>query len=237
MMEKMRIIKRLWDVLNLIEDHVTCGFKRQHPQLTELVLNRKETDKFPVDRKKQLEELASTISRCMKCHLQYSRRQTVAGEGVLDPLLFIIGEGPGEEEDKTGHPFIGKAGKYLDKWLAAIGLDRHTNCFISNIVKCRPPHNRDPREEESSACLPYLEKQISIVKPRALLCVGRIASQILTGRLSTSIRVIRDSQYRYRGIPLIATFHPSAVLRDQSLRQPVWEDLKQLKKILEESEE
>jgi uracil-DNA glycosylase family 4 len=234
MMEKMSVIRQFWNVLNMIEDHVTYGFRRKHPQLIEPAEDKKDTEKSSIERKRELDQLARTIAGCMKCHLHYSRRQTVAGEGVIDPLVFVIGEGPGEEEDKTGHPFIGKAGKYLDKWLGAIGLDRKTSCFISNIVKCRPPQNRDPREEESSTCLPYLEKQISIVKPRALLCVGRIAAQILTGRPSTSIRVIRGSRYSYRGIPLIATFHPSAVLRDQSLRQPVWEDLKQLKKILEQ---
>jgi DNA polymerase len=142
-------------------------------------------------------------------------------------------------EDRSGRPFVGPAGQYLDRWLAAVKigkdevpLDRNTNTFIANIVKCRPPNNRDPQPEEISACIPYLEKQIEILKPNAILCVGRIALQTLTNR-STGIGAGRGKVYSYRELPLIPTYHPSAVLRNPALRAPVWEDLKLLKSVLE----
>ncbi|MBN1698672.1 MAG: uracil-DNA glycosylase [Spirochaetales bacterium] len=231
MTEKKNLYKRLWNVLNLIEDDALSGYRKTHPPLTMNTVPQKRT--IQEDRNKALAACAGEIAGCMKCHLHFSRKTAVPGDGVIDPLLMIVGEGPGEEEDRTGRPFVGRAGKYLDKWLAAIGLSRASHCFIGNIVKCRPPHNRDPREEEISSCLPYLEKQIALLRPRAILCVGRIAAQILSERPGTSIGAIRGKQYGYRGIPLFATYHPSAVLRDQSLRQPVWDDLKRLKAFLD----
>jgi DNA polymerase len=123
---------------------------------------------------------------------------------------------------------VGRAGQYLDRWLTAIGLDRKSNCFIGNIVKCRPPGNRDPLPEESTACLPYLECQITILRPKAILTVGRIATQILCDR-TEGIGQLRGKELEYRGIPLVATYHPSAVLRNTQLRAAVWADLKRLK--------
>jgi uracil-DNA glycosylase family 4 len=143
-----------------------------------------------------------------------------------------VGEGPGFEEDRSGRPFVGPAGQYLDTWLAAIGLDRRRNAYIANIVKCRPPGNRDPLPEESAACLPYLQRQVALLRPRAILTVGRIATQVLTGR-SEGIGQLRGSLHSYQGIPLVGTYHPSAVLRDKErLRAPVWEDLKRLRSLL-----
>lgn len=177
--------------------------------------------------------IACEVSECRKCGLAEGRTKTVPGEGVVNPLVLIIGEGPGAEEDKTGEPFVGRAGKYLDKWLEAIGLSRTTNCFIGNIVKCRPPGNRDPKPEEMEACFPYLLRQIKILKPKAILTVGRISSQVLTGR-EEGIGKLRGETYSFQGIPLIPTYHPSGVLRSQAtLRAPVWEDLKRLKNLLE----
>jgi DNA polymerase len=150
---------------------------------------------------------------------------------VLNPRVLVVGEGPGAEEDATGRPFVGKAGQYLDRWLKAIDLDRKVNCFIANIVKCRPPGNRDPLPEESAACLPYLREQIAILQPKAILAVGRIAAQVLTGR-AAGIGELRSRQYTFGDIPLVVTYHPSAVLRDRSLRAPVWEDLKRLNALL-----
>jgi DNA polymerase len=145
--------------------------------------------------------------------------------------VLVVGEGPGAEEDATGRPFVGKAGQYLDRWLKAIDLDRGSNCFIANIVKCRPPGNRDPLPEESAACLPYLQEQIAILSPRAILVVGRIAAQVLTGH-AAGIGDLRARQHTFGDLPLVATYHPSAVLRDSSLRAPVWEDLKRLSALL-----
>ena len=152
--------------------------------------------------------------------------------GVSSPDVLVVGEGPGADEDISGLPFVGKAGQYLDKWLEAIGMSRHKDCFIANVVKCRPPENRDPRDDETEACLPYLRRQIEILRPRIILTVGRIAAITLIGE-ETSLGRLRGRTYRFNGIPLIPTYHPSGVLRDPSLRGPVWEDLKRLKAELE----
>ena len=150
----------------------------------------------------------------------------------MNPLVMAVGEGPGAEEDRTGRPFVGPAGRYLDRWLASIGLDRRTNCFIGNIVKCRPPGNRDPEQEESRACRSYLDRQIALLKPKALLSLGRISSQLLI-ESSLGIGRLRGGTYAYRDIPLIPTYHPSGVLRNPEYRAPVWEDLQRLKTLLD----
>ena len=171
------------------------------------------------------------MTSCTRCALHRGRKHAVPGEGAAHPLVLVIGEGPGAEEDATGRPFVGPAGQLLDKMLKAIELDRATNCFIANVVKCRPPGNRDPQPEESAACLPYLRAQIAVLRPRAILAVGRVAAQTLTG-LSAGVGELRRRQLAYEGIPLAVTYHPSAVLRDSSLKRPVWEDLKRLKSTL-----
>jgi uracil-DNA glycosylase family 4 len=144
----------------------------------------------------------------------------------------FVGEGPGAEEDRTGRPFVGAAGQYLDKWLKSIALDR-SKCYIANCVKCRPPQNREPHPEEIGACLPYLERQIAAVRPRLICCLGRIAAQTLLGTTS-SLGALRGKVHQRKGIPVVVTYHPSAVLRDQSLRKPVWEDLKVIQRLLQQ---
>jgi uracil-DNA glycosylase family 4 len=145
--------------------------------------------------------------------------------------VLVVGEGPGAEEDATGRPFVGPAGQLLDRMLKAIQLERGSNCFIANVVKCRPPANRDPLPAESAACLPYLRAQIAVLRPKAILAVGRVAAQTLTG-LSAGVGELRRRQLACEGIPLAVTYHPSAVLRDSSLRRPVWEDLQRLQATL-----
>jgi uracil-DNA glycosylase family 4 len=191
------------------------------------------TDSRPAvpDPGSRLAEVARAVADCRRCPLHRGRKRTVPGEGVINPQVLVVGEGPGAEENATGRPFVGKAGQYLDKWLKAIDLDRTSNCYIANIVKCRPPGNRDPLPEESEACLPYLQEQIAALRPRAILAVGRIAAQVLTGR-AVGIGELRSLEHDFGGIPLVATYHPSAVLRDPSLRAPVWEDLKRLNALL-----
>jgi DNA polymerase len=176
--------------------------------------------------------VAREVAACRRCGLHAGRRNAVPGEGAEKPLVLVVGEGPGADEDRTGRPFVGAAGKYLDKWLAAVELSREANCFIANVVKCRPPGNRDPQPEEAAACRPFLERQIELLRPRAILTVGRIASRLLLGR-EDPIGALRGRAYEYQGVPLVPTFHPSAVLRDASLRRAVWEDLKRLKSILD----
>lgn len=181
-----------------------------------------------------IRDLAEKISRCQNCQLHAGRTNPVPGEGVDRPVVMVIGEGPGEMEDRSGRPFVGPAGQLLDKMLAAISLSRAANCYIANIVKCRPPSNRTPFPSEAEACSPFLEAQIHVLKPKAILAVGSTAVKNL---LSTSdgISKLRGRFYDYKGIPLTATYHPSALLRDESLKRPAWEDLKVLRAWLEEN--
>ena len=180
-----------------------------------------------------LTDLNAKIMRCTKCQLARTRNNVVPGEGVENPLVLVIGEGPGYDEDMSGRPFVGKAGVLLDKMLAAIGLDRTKNCYIANIVKCRPPNNRDPEPAEQSACEGFLQAQIHILKPKMILCMGRIAGHKLLDSQSP-LNQLRGQFYDYNGIPLMVTYHPSALLRDQSLKAPAWEDLKMFKRRLSE---
>lgn len=183
-------------------------------------------------RRRRLALLEERVRACTRCPLAEGRMNAVPGMGVLDPLVMVIGEGPGADEDRRGLPFVGRAGQFLDKWLEAIGLSRSTNAYIGNIVKCRPPENRDPRPAESEACLPYLREQISLIRPLAILAVGRVASGILIGTAS-GIGGLRGRTFYYDGIPLVPTYHPAGVLRNPELKRPVWEDLKRLAAILE----
>ena len=180
-----------------------------------------------------LADLNAKILRCTKCALARTRNNVVPGEGVENPLVLIIGEGPGYDEDMSGRPFVGKAGVLLDKMLAAIGLDRNKNCYIANVVKCRPPQNRDPAPEEQATCSGFLEAQIHILKPKMILCMGRIAGHKMLGT-ETPLNQMRAQFHDYNGIPLMVTYHPSALLRDQTLKAPAWEDLKMFKRKLDE---
>ena len=183
-----------------------------------------------------LEKVAGDINVCKACSLAAGRTLAVPGEGVPHPLVMVIGEAPGADEDRAGRPFVGKAGQLLDRMLASIGLSRDKNCFIANMVKCRPPENRDPAPEEIAACYPYLSKQIELLRPKLILCVGRVAAQSLI-KTSRGINALRGEFAELKIgealIPLLSTFHPSAILRDESLRRPAWEDLKLLRARLE----
>jgi DNA polymerase len=185
-----------------------------------------------------LETVAGDTAACTACALGVSRNLAVPGEGVPRPLVMIIGEGPGADEDASGRPFVGKAGQLLDKMLASVGLWRNKNCYIANTVKCRPPGNRDPEGEEIAACFPFLERQIRLLKPRVILCAGRVAARTLL-KTSEGINSLRGDFGEYwikpagtreeTSIPVLPTFHPSAILRDESLKRPAWEDLKLLR--------
>ena len=177
-----------------------------------------------------LNGLKADCSSCTRCRLCQTRTNTVFGEGCEDrPDVFVVGEGPGETEDLTGRPFTGKAGELLEKMLAAISLYRTENCYISNVVKCRPPQNRDPMPDEKNICGVYVRQQISLLRPKAILCLGRNAANYLTGEETASMAQLRGRFFFYeRSIPLISTYHPAAVLRNPELKRPVWEDLKKL---------
>ncbi len=175
-----------------------------------------------------VDDVACAVAHCEGCPLAATRTNAVPGEGPADLRaieVMAIGEGPGADEDASGRPFVGKAGQLLDRMLASINLSRTENCFIANIVKCRPPQNREPTPEESAACREYLQAQIALVKPKMILALGRTAAQNLLGT-SEGINRLRGSFYDYDGIPLLPTYHPSALLRDETLKRPAWEDLK-----------
>jgi DNA polymerase len=185
-----------------------------------------------------LETIAAEVRECKACGLCALRILPVPGEGVERPLALVIGEAPGSEEDERGKPFVGAAGHLLDRMLASINLSRTTNCFITNTVKCRPPGNRDPSPEEAAACAPFLARQMRVLRPAYILCMGRIAAQTML-HTSEGIGRLRGKFFDYTpdypadnaaapAIPLIATYHPSALLRDASLKRPAWEDLKTL---------
>ena len=179
-------------------------------------------------------ELQASVAGCTHCPLHQSRTQTVFGVGNRHADWMIIGEAPGAEEDRRGEPFVGRAGKLLDEMLRAVGLDRGT-VFITNILKCRPPGNRDPAADEAAACRDYLERQIELIRPRLVLAVGRIAAQQLLhtdsplGRLRGRAHSLKDGQ-----VPLVVTYHPAYLLRSPAQKRKVWEDLCLARQIVQE---
>jgi uracil-DNA glycosylase len=194
-----------------------------------------ETQSVQVPGDDSLERIVLEVSACAACRLSARRNRAVPGMGVPSPLVLVVGEGPGAEEDAQGLPFVGPAGQLLDKMLQSISLSRQENCYIANIVKCRPPGNRTPESDESAACLPFLVRQIAILKPRFILAAGRTAAQALLGT-SEGINKLRGRRLDYRGIPLMATFHPSALLHDSQLKRPAWEDLKAFRAMIDDAQ-
>lgn len=205
----------------------------QNEGLEQNQIKTPEAESFTHSSKTTLEEIASKIARCTRCTLARTRNNVVPGMGVENPDVLVIGEGPGYDEDKQGLPFVGKAGILLDKMLAAIGLDRKTNCYIANIVKCRPPQNRDPFPQEQDACFSFLEAQINILKPKMILCMGKISSNKMLNQ-KAPIGTLRGQFFEYNNIPLMVTYHPSALLRNEQLKRPAWDDLKMFKAKLDE---
>lgn len=179
-------------------------------------------------------DLRQQVSVCTRCALHQGRTQTVFGTGNESADWLLIGEAPGAEEDKQGKPFVGRAGKLLSSMLQAIGLERE-QVFITNILKCRPPKNRDPLAEEVSACEEYLERQIHLIKPRIILALGRIAAQNLLNT-KTPIGKLRGKVYEYgdNKIPLIVTYHPAYLLRSPKEKRKSWQDLQMAVKIFNE---
>jgi uracil-DNA glycosylase len=175
----------------------------------------------------QWEALRTEVLQCTRCSLHAGRTQGVVGVGNPQADWMVIGEAPGAEEDRRGEPFVGRAGQLLDAMLRAIGLSRAQNVYIANVLKSRPPNNRDPRPEEVAACLPYLKRQIELVRPRLLLAVGRIAAQNLLGT-EESLSRLRGKVHRFGELntPLVVTYHPAYLLRTPADKRKAWEDLK-----------
>ena len=168
-------------------------------------------------------ELRQCVQSCTRCELAKSRTQTVFGVGNEDAEWMIIGEAPGAEEDRRGEPFVGRAGQMLDEMLRAIGKSRDT-VFIANILKCRPPNNRDPKPDEAAACRSYLERQIALVSPRIILAVGKIAAQNLL-QSDEPVGRMRGRAHSIDGIPAVVTYHPAYLLRSPSQKRKSWSDL------------
>lgn len=178
--------------------------------------------------------LTEEITNCQKCRLCAARTHAVPGEGNPHARLMFIGEGPGRDEDLTGRPFVGRAGQLLDKMIAAIGLSRE-EVYIANVVKCRPPQNRAPEMDEVAACMPYLRAQVGLIRPQVIVLLG---SSALGAILGAEHRITRErgAWIERKGVFFMPTFHPAALLRDESKKRPVWEDLKKVRDKLQELE-
>ncbi len=174
------------------------------------------------------EQLEQSCLSCTGCGLCETRHNVVFGVGRRDTDVLFVGEGPGEQEDLQGEPFVGPAGKLLDDMLSILDLDRNANCYIANIVKCRPPRNRDPLETEQEACIGFLRNQVALIQPKIIVCLGRIAAKKL---IDPDFRITRQhGQWFRRGdFWMMATFHPSALLRDVSKRPEAFDDLMSLR--------
>jgi uracil-DNA glycosylase len=183
----------------------------------------------------ELQKIAGQIGVCTKCHLHNTRTNTVPGEGMAHPDIMFIGEAPGADEDLQGRPFVGRAGQLLTKMIEAMGYNRN-EVFIGNILKCRPPGNRTPNGDEMAICIPFLEKQIELVRPRVIVTLGKTALQGLLNR-SVAITRIRGTWQKYKGFDLMPTYHPSYLLRPPLVQQrerkkETWDDLKEVLKFL-----
>lgn len=176
-------------------------------------------------RAKELAAFAQDISTCTRCGLSLNRTQVVFGVGDPCASLMLVGEGPGADEDRLGEPFVGRAGQLLTRMLDDLRLSR-SQVYIANIVKCRPPGNREPTPEEAETCLPYLMRQIGIIRPKVIVALGKVAAQyLLTVNPSISIRDLRGRPFSFQGSTIIATYHPAAILRNPDLKAQLWQDL------------
>ena len=173
------------------------------------------------------------LGSCEACRLSKTRSSIVFGEGNPCAGVLVVGEGPGASEDETGRPFVGRAGQLLDRILASVGLDRE-GCYIANVVKCRPPANRVPSQDESDACAWVLDAQIEAIGPGVILALGATALARLLG-LKCPLGQARAAEHSYRGIPVVVTYHPAALLRTEALKRPVWDDMKKLRRLMDEA--
>ena len=185
----------------------------------------------PIAQAASIAAIAGLVATCTKCRLCEGRTHTVPGEGPTDAKLVVVGEGPGRVEDETGRPFVGPAGELLTKILAAIDLPRE-RVFICNIVKCRPPENRQPMYDEIATCLPYLHRQLDLLKPKVILAMGNTAAQSLLNT-KQSLGAMRNRVHRFRGVPVIVTYHPAALLRNPNWKRPTWDDVRIARSLLD----
>ena len=171
-----------------------------------------------------LDALTRGLQGCTLCRLSEKRTKVVVGEGHPRARIMFVGEGPGAEEDRTGRPFVGQAGQLLDRMISAMGFGRD-QVYIANVVKCRPPGNRDPKDDEIAACSPFLDRQIELIRPAVLIALGRFAANRLTGT-EKALGALRGRWLHYKGVPLMSTYHPAYLLRNARDKRKVWDDLK-----------
>ncbi len=198
----------------------------QNGQLTDTMF------KYPENDYKKFKEKAL---KCKRCNLRSTCTQVVMGEGSLDHKIMFIGEGPGASEDKKGRPFVGRAGRLLDKILESVDIKRN-NIYITNIVKCRPPENRNPTDNEMKACSPILKTEMKYINPKVIVPLGAVASQYL---IDSSIKITEDrgKWYNKGDLYFLPTFHPAYLLRNANMKKPVWKDFKKIKKAVDRIEE
>ena len=179
-------------------------------------------------------DLKAVAESCQRCRLAKGRTQVVFSDGNPQARLMVVGEAPGANEDRTGLPFVGQAGKFLDLLLAAVDLSRKDSVYICNVLKCRPPGNRDPMADEIELCSPFLKRQIALVAPEVILAVGTFAAQLLTGT-NRPLGKLRGSVYAFEGVPLVVTYHPAALLRNAGWTRSTWDDLQLLREVMDGS--
>ena len=198
-----------------------------------IVISSGEAELIPgaIEKLDTLEQIAKKVDKCTRCPLYETATKGVPGEGNPKAKLVCVGEAPGAKEDETGRPFVGQAGQLLNKILAAIDLTRE-EVFICNVLKHRPPGNRNPRPEEVEACSPYLIRQLELIKPKVIVAFGTFAAQTLLNT-KTPIGQLRGLMHKYHGIPLVVTYHPAALLRNPAWKRPTWEDVKFARRILD----
>jgi DNA polymerase len=221
--------------LERVETHVRAGApvpgSAPHPpspRAPAAYVSEEEISSLPI-----LSQVREIALGCPRCGLARTRTHVVFGEGREDADVMVVGEAPGQDEDRSGRPFVGRAGKLLDLVLQSAGFARD-DVYICNVLKCRPPQNRNPQPDEVSACSPYLLKQVELVQPRVILAFGAFAAQTLLGT-DISIGKLRGRTHQYRGVPLVPTYHPAACLRHPAWVRSVWEDLQRARDVLDAS--
>ena len=224
---KPELLKYFKQYKELYDDEIFVSSIKSSESISEEKPHKK-TD--PVS---SLTVLKNDVINCKKCSLSDTRTNAVFGVGDFSASLMLVGEAPGEQEDLSGEPFVGRAGQLLDKMLAAIDRSRENDVFICNVLKCRPPENRDPKSDEINQCEPYLVNQIDLIKPKLIVALGRIAGKTLLG-VDKSLKDMRKKIHNYHDSDLIVTYHPAALLRNPNWKPYAWEDFKWIRSILEE---
>jgi len=244
-MEEKEIIEKLENLENQLRfyQQLGAGFmvgEKKKPAdeekpAGELIGLKKETESHPFQAE-EWQKLINRIRDCRFCPLFQGRTQAVPGEGNCQARLMFVGEAPGRDEDRQGRPFVGRAGQLLTKIIEAMGFKRQ-DVYIANVVKCRPPENRTPRPDEVKACSPYLLRQIELINPRVIVALGKIAAEFLL-QTNKSISDLRGHFGQFEGIPVMPTFHPAYLVRNEGnreIKRLVWEDMKKVMKLLESS--